>query len=116
MGGLHFDGEGGNVAPFIAALDASGEVLESWDLSVRAPISSPDGFNQFAFRGISRDSADIYGLRLGNAFIVAAGSADGGLPAAPVAPVPEPSTYALMLAGLGFVAWHARRRKQARPA
>lgn len=115
-GGLQYDGEGGNAAPFIAALGADGQVLESWDLSVRAPISTPDGFNQFAFRGISRDSADIYGLRLGNAFIVAAGSADGGLPAAPVAPVPEPSTYALMLAGLGFVAWHARRRKQARPA
>jgi len=116
MGGLQFDGEDGNVAPFIAALGASGEVLESWDLSRRGSISTPDGFNQFAFRGISRDSADIYGLRLGNAFIVAAGSADGGLPAAPVAPVPEPSTYALMLAGLGVVAWQARRRKQARPA
>jgi len=32
---------------------------------------------------------------------------------APVAPVPEPSTYALMLAGLGAVAWVARRRRQA---
>jgi PEP-CTERM motif len=111
-GGLHYDSEGGNSAPFIAALGADGQVLESWDLSARAPISTPDGFNQFAFRGISRDSADIFGLRLGNAYIVAAGSADGGVPAAPVAPVPEPSTYALMLAGLGFVAWQARRRKQ----
>jgi hypothetical protein len=28
-----------------------------------------------------------------------------------VAAIPEPSTYALMLAGLGFVAWGARRRR-----
>lgn len=116
MGGLGQDSEGLSTSPFIAALGANGEVIESWDLAARAPISTPDGFNQFAFRGISRDSADIYGLRLGNAFIVAAGTADGGLPAAPVAPVPEPSTYALMLAGLGLVAWQARRRKQLQPA
>lgn len=32
--------------------------------------------------------------------------------AAPVAPVPEPSTYALMLAGLAAVGWVARRRRQ----
>lgn len=113
FGGLQYGGEGGNSAPFIAALGADGQVLESWDLTARAPISTPDGFNQFAFRGISRDSADIYGLRLGNGFIVAAGSADGSAFTAPVAPVPEPSTYAMMLAGLGFVAWQARRRKQA---
>jgi hypothetical protein len=31
----------------------------------------------------------------------------------PVAPVPEPSTYALMLAGLGFVGAIARRRRSA---
>lgn len=29
------------------------------------------------------------------------------------APVPEPETYALMLAGLGLVGWAARRRQQA---
>ena len=28
------------------------------------------------------------------------------------APVPEPATYALMLAGLGFLAWEARRRRR----
>jgi hypothetical protein len=32
--------------------------------------------------------------------------------AAPVAPVPEPSTYALMFAGLAAVGWVARRRRQ----
>jgi hypothetical protein len=31
-----------------------------------------------------------------------------------ISPVPEPETYALMLAGLGTVGWLARRRKTAR--
>jgi hypothetical protein len=30
------------------------------------------------------------------------------------APLPEPSTYALMLAGLGLAAWFARRRRPLR--
>jgi hypothetical protein len=30
-----------------------------------------------------------------------------------VAPVPEPETYAMLLAGLGLVGWQARRRTQA---
>jgi hypothetical protein len=28
------------------------------------------------------------------------------------APIPEPETYAMLLAGLGLLGWHARRRKQ----
>jgi hypothetical protein len=104
---------GGN--PYIAALGADGSVLESWDLSVWAPVSTPGGFNEFAFRGISRDSADIFGLRFGNGYIIAAGTATGALPPTdgPVAPVPEPSTYALMLVGLGAMAVVARRRRNA---
>jgi hypothetical protein len=27
-------------------------------------------------------------------------------------PIPEPETYAMLLAGLGLLGWHARRRKQ----
>ncbi|MDP4302629.1 PEPxxWA-CTERM sorting domain-containing protein [Leptothrix discophora] len=37
-------------------------------------------------------------------------------PAAPVTAVPEPETWALMLAGLTVVGWQARRRRAVRPA
>ena len=105
--------------PFIAALDRDGNVLESWDLAFYAPVDNPLGFNVFEFRGIARDSADIYGLRFGNAFLLAAGSADGSVPTVrppvdpPIPAVPEPSTYALMLVGLAAVAAAARRNRTA---
>jgi len=108
---------GGN--PYIAALGANGQVLDNeiYDLGALAPVSASDPLTPFSFRGVSRAGPDIYGLRLGNAFIVAAGSADGSVPTggpAPVPAVPEPQTYALMLAGLGAVAFMSRRRRTER--
>ena len=35
--------------------------------------------------------------------------------AGPVSPVPEPETYAMLLAGLGVMGWVGRRRSQFRP-
>lgn len=40
------------------------------------------------------------------------GSFAGTLNASPTAPIPEPETYAMMLAGLGLMGFVARRRKQ----
>lgn len=91
--------------PMITARDSGGNVLESWDLATSAPVSTPGGFNEFAFRGISLDSASIATLELSGSYIIAAGTSNG-LP-----PVPEPDTYALLLGGLGLLAWVARRRK-----
>ena len=110
---------GGN--PYIAALGADGQVLDNeiYDLAALAPVSASDPLTPFAFRGISRTSADIYGLRLGNAFIVAAMGPDGTLPTGapgPVPAVPEPQTYTLMLVGLAAVGWVARRRRTLSPA
>jgi CHRD domain len=62
-------------------------------------------------------SSLLLGTAAGKAYVnihtpgtYAAGEIRGFLPAAAVTPVPESETYALMLAGLGVVAWAARRR------
>ena len=93
--------------PLIEALDIAGNVFETWDLSVFAPVSTPGGLDEFRFRGITESSASIYGLQLANSYILATGSLHGD----PVPTIPEPETYALMLAGLGVVGFMARRRR-----
>ncbi len=47
---------------------------------------------------------------LRNPYTVVCGTSAGAINAAVLAAVPEPATYALMLAGLGLVAWGSRRR------
>lgn len=98
-------------APTIEALDSAGNVFASYDLSALAPISTPGGFNEFAFRGISSDSANIYGLRFGGSYILVTGTADGTLPNPSV---PEPASWAMMIAGFGLAGGLIRRRSAAR--
>jgi len=57
---------------------------------------------EHSFNGRSND----HGWRSGNGHGWGSGSGGGH-----VSPIPEPSTYILMLAGLGAVAFVARRRR-----
>ena len=90
----------------ISTVDSQGNVLESFDLTVLAPISTPNGYNQFAFRGI--DGTDQFsGIRFGGDYLLLAATAEGRATAG----VPEPATWAMMIIGFGAAGSMIRRRK-----
>ncbi len=91
----------------IGAYDGGGVLLEEYDLTVVAPISTPSGFNAFAFRGIGLSTPTIKEFRLSGSYILAAATADG----TPVNPTPEPASLALVGAALAAAALASRRRK-----
>ena len=89
----------------IEALGSSGNVLESYIVNLVAPISTPGGTDLGAFRGISRNSADVYGFRFSGGY----GVLDDLRFGAVAGQVPEPGALGLVaLALLGAAA--ARRR------
>ena len=81
--------------PIISALDSSDTVLDSFDLAVIAPISTPGAVEQFLVRGNSETSMVISSFRLAGSNIVATGTANG-------TPIPEPGS--LFLLGLALAA------------
>jgi hypothetical protein len=78
----------------IIALDKSLNTIESYNIYDLAPIIATT-LNDGAFRGITRTANDIYGFRVSNSFIVL-----DDLTYTRVSPVPEPTTFVLLTAGL----------------
>ena len=118
QGTLRFDFLGGSVAGVgflmnyapsfgpvsLVAYDAGHNILEQYELNATAPILT----NTFQFRGIQMGATNIASFEL----------TSSGNPS-PLfqsmtftAAVPEPETYAMLLAGLGLMGALARRRQQ----
>lgn len=98
-------GFGGDV--FISVYDSLNTLLESYNISVLAPISTPGGLNAGAFRGIVRSGADIKYFTLSNAYVMI-----DDLTYSPIGgptPAPEPST--LLLLGGGIMALGLGRKR-----
>lgn len=105
-GFLNFDpsftyGGGLPLPLYIAAYDSSGSLLEDHFV----PMWTPGGLNAGAFFGISLDSDSIARFEVSGPYAV--------LDNLTIAPVPEPSAIAAMLAGLGVLGAVARRRRGA---
>jgi hypothetical protein len=84
-------------------------------LSVTADIFDPVGIGSYDFTGNFTGSATSF-LTIGGPIVAPKGTSYFGtvtVSAVPVSAVPEPGTYALMLAGLGVMGVVARRRKSA---
>ncbi|MBI5676545.1 MAG: hypothetical protein HZC48_12110 [Nitrospirae bacterium] len=100
-------GKGSNVV--ISAHACTGAVLESYDITVAAPISTPSGVNAGAFRGITRPSADICQFRVSNQYVVL-----DDLTFSEAAQVPNLNEWGMIifmaLAGLSSV-YYLRRNK-----
>ncbi len=103
VGGLMNYAPGGETS--IAALAADGTtVLESYNLVIDAPISTPGATDAGAYRGIERAAADIRYFQLGESYIVMHNITLAG------AAVPEPTAWLLAFPALVGFALLRRRR------
>jgi hypothetical protein len=90
----------------IGAYDGSTS-LGSFDINLLAPISTPGGVDQGAFRGISAGSPEITSFTVSNSGVILTDLTFGG---AAATSVPEPSTIVLLSIGLlGLIGPGAQR-------
>jgi len=97
----------------ISALAADSSVLEQWDITTDAPISTPNALNDGAFRGILRPTADIFGFSVSNSAAVLTNLTFSSTEASDTQVTPEPGSMILMLSG--FLLLLAKRIRIARP-
>jgi hypothetical protein len=92
--------------PVISAFDSADNLIASFDLHALAPISTPGGLNAYAFRGIDGEGQMIKRFRMEGSYVIMSATTlgEGGV-------VPEPATWAMMIAGFGLVGAAARRRR-----
>jgi hypothetical protein len=98
----------GEPDPILEVLSSSNAVLESYDLAVAAPISTPGGVDAGAFRGVLRASADISAIEFIDGFQVVDNLTFG----AAVVPVPTLSPLSsLALLVVAFAGFGLTRRR-----
>jgi hypothetical protein len=90
--------------------------FDTWDAFDFGPNFGSTGFGSYTVSGLSTGvlyAVNVYGG--GSMPSGSAGRYDLTL-SIPTAPVPEPETYAMLMAGLGMLGFVARRRKVRQPS
>ncbi len=91
--------------PFLPEIEATNDFRFTAMVNSVSPLT----LTVLGFSGLT--GFDGNGVETGQALTAQAGSYTLSITATPVAAIPEPETYALMLAGLAFVGAVARRRR-----
>lgn len=95
-----------DITSLIQVLDSAFNILEYYDLTISAPISTPGGINDGVFLAIDRAGDDISYFRVWNDALVLRNLT---VQLAPAVGIPEPMSLPLLAAGLAGIALVRRR-------